>query len=66
MIWTIDINGHTLMDCFVMDGLFEDRWIMMMEWICLMGHISWHEIGDGLMDETLLFGFVYVAHASGA
>lgn len=46
------------MDCFVMDGLFKDRWILIMEWITLTGLVSWHRIGDGLMDRALLFEFV--------
>lgn len=54
------------MDCFVMDELFEDRWIIIMEWITLLGLVSWHRIGDGLMDRALLFEFVYLGHARGS
>lgn len=37
MIRTIIIDGYTSRDCFVMDGLFDGRWIIVREWIALMG-----------------------------
>lgn len=44
-----------------MDGLFNGKWIIVREWMALMALISCH--GDGLMDETLSFGFVDLDHA---
>lgn len=60
MIRTVSIDGYTSSDCFVMDGLFDGRWIIVREWIALMGPVACH--GDGLMDETLSFGFVDLDH----
>lgn len=35
----------------------------MIEWKTLMSLVSWHGIGDGSMDGTILFGFVDLTHA---